>query len=203
MYNCVPSDGRITRANPATAAAYTGSIVKLDTSDVSEPSITVTCTVTDDRGLRAATNAVVKVELPPPPVTAKPKPKSRKRPAAKKPADQKDKTVVTEGSDTGANEQLSAGIPEDAATQQRRSTAQLRETTESNLRSITRQLNSDEQAVVQQVKMFLSQSRAAAEANSGDHSPFDRAPGGCRRCGPGGLPETLLLTGPASDTRSF
>jgi hypothetical protein len=161
MYNCVPSDGRITRANQATVAAYTGSIVKLDTSDVSEPSITVTCTVTDDRGLRAATNAVVKVELPPPPVTAKPKPKPRKRPAARKPADQKDKTVVTEGSDAGSNEQLSAGIPEDAATQQRRSTAQLRETTESNLRSITRQLNSDEQAVVQQVKMFLSQSRAA------------------------------------------
>lgn len=161
MYNCVPSEGRITRANPAAATTFAGSVVKLDTADVSTSSITVTCTVTDDRGLRSAINTVVKVDLPPPPVSAKPKPKPRKRPSAKKPTDQRDKTVVTEGGDTGTTEQLSAGIPEDAATQQRRSTAHLRETTESNLRSINRQLNSDEQAIIQQVKMFLSQSRAA------------------------------------------
>lgn len=161
MYNCVPSDGRITRANPATAATFPGSILKLDTAGVSTNSITVTCSVTDDRGLSAATNTAVKIELPPPAITAKPKSKPNKRQAAKKPAEQKDKTIVNEGGNNGTTEPLSAGIPQDAATQQRRSTAQLRETTESNLRRITRQLTSDEQAIVQQVKMFLSQSRAA------------------------------------------
>lgn len=161
MYNCVPSAGRITRAAPAIAANVAGSVVKLDTTGVPAGSVTVTCTVTDDRGLSASTNALVKVEVPPPPVTAKPKPKPRKRPSAKKPEEQKDKTVVTEGSETTTNDQLSAGIPEDAATQQKRSTAHLRETTENNLRSITRSLNSDEQAVLQQIRMFLSQSRAA------------------------------------------
>lgn len=161
MYNCVPSAGQITPAISANVPPVNGSVVKLDTSDVAAGTVTVTCTATDDRGLHASTNVVVKVEAPPAPVTAKPKqPKPRKRHSAKKPAE-KDKTVVPEGGESTASDQLSAGIPEDAATQQRRSTAHLRETTENNLRSITRPLNSDELAVLQQVRMFLSQSRAA------------------------------------------
>lgn len=160
MYNCLPSAGQITRANPS-APALAASVVKLDTAGVSAGSVTVTCSVTDDRGLRASTNAVVKIEAPQAPVATKPKPKPRKHHAAKKPSEQKDKAVVTEGSDTGASGQLSAGIPEDAATQQRRSTAQLRQTTENNIRSINRSLNTDEQAILQQIRMFLSQSRAA------------------------------------------
>ncbi|HYH01166.1 MAG TPA: hypothetical protein VD837_18720 [Terriglobales bacterium] len=161
MYNCVPSAGLITGAGPALAGATAGSTVKLDTTGLTAGSVTVSCTVTDDRGLRASTNAFVKVEVPPPPIAAKPKPKPRKRQTAKKPTDPRDKTVVNEGSETTLNGQLSAGIPEDEASQQRRATTQLRDTTESNLRSITRQLNSDEQAALQQIRTFLTQSRAA------------------------------------------
>jgi len=112
---------------------------------------------------------------PPPPVTtpeaAKPptarpvKPKSTKKPTtAKKTAPttpaKPNKTVVTEG---GAAEggQLSAAIPHDEAIHQRLNTAQLLEATEANLKSITRVLSNDEQSMVQQIRSYLQQSRAA------------------------------------------
>ncbi|MFB3916404.1 MAG: hypothetical protein ACE14M_06730 [Terriglobales bacterium] len=114
-----------------------------------------------------------------PAVTAKPKPKPKKRaPVAKKtvpakpapapkPAEPaKSKTVVEEG---GANQQdqpLSAKLPKTEAMQQRKSTAQLQQETENNLRSITRTLTADEQAMVQHIRNYMQQSRAAE--NDGD-----------------------------------
>lgn len=98
-----------------------------------------------------------------PPTTAtKPKPKPHKRRAAKKPPEQKSKTVVKEGSEPPATGgQLSAGIPQDEATHQRQTTAQLRQATENSLRGITRPLSSDEQAMAQQIRAYLAQSRSA------------------------------------------
>jgi outer membrane biosynthesis protein TonB len=96
------------------------------------------------------------------------KPKPHKRHVAKKPAPapEKNKTAVKEGGDNAPSGQLSAGIPQGEATRQRQTAAQLRQNTENNLRSVTRQLSSDEQAMVQQIRTYLAQSRTAD--NDGD-----------------------------------
>ncbi len=98
------------------------------------------------------------------------KPKTHKRQVAKKPAPapvpDKNKTTVKEGGENAPSGQLSAGIPQDEATRQRQTAAQLRQNTENNLRGITRQLSSDEQSMVQQIRSYLAQSRTAD--NDGD-----------------------------------
>ena len=60
-YNCTSTGGRLTGNGPT----YT-----LDTAGVPESTITVNCTVSDDRNLTASSNASVKVSVPPPPPTA-------------------------------------------------------------------------------------------------------------------------------------
>lgn len=60
-YNCTTTGGRITMNGP------TGT---LDTAGAPAGPITVNCTVTDDRGLNAATSTSVNVEVPPPPPQA-------------------------------------------------------------------------------------------------------------------------------------
>jgi hypothetical protein len=118
-------------------------------------------------------------EAPPPaekapeaPATATtPKPKvTPKKPVAKKPTttpapkpqeNAPSKTVVTNGS-TNENSQLSAGLPESKEVQQRQNTTQLQTAAEANLRKLTRVLNSDEQAMVQQIRTFVAQSRSAS-----------------------------------------
>lgn len=109
-------------------------------------------------------------EKPATATVTKPKPKRRAArkpvpPAATSPSE-KTKTTVNEGGTIPPAEQLSAGIPQGEATRQRQSAAQLRQNTENNLRSITRQLSNDEQAMVQQIRTYLAQSRSAD--NDGD-----------------------------------
>jgi outer membrane biosynthesis protein TonB len=126
-------------------------------------------------------------ELPPPPPlpplsqpAQEPQPEVKK-PSAKKPKkkpqvnanktapapapvtpEKKTSTVVREGT-TGANAngQLSAGLPPAAEQRQRQSTIQLQQSAESNLRNLTRSLSDDEQAMVQQIRAYLQQSRTA------------------------------------------
>jgi hypothetical protein len=73
----------------------------------------------------------------------------------------KQKTVVPEGGSTNAGQQLSPGISNDQAMHQRQNTAQLLDSTDANLKSVTRALSSDEQAIVQQIRNYMQQSRAA------------------------------------------
>jgi outer membrane biosynthesis protein TonB len=104
---------------------------------------------------------------PQPSTTTKPRPKPHRHRATKKPPEPKgNKTVVKDGGESAASGQLSASISPDEATHQRQTTAQLRQAAENNLRSINRQLSSDQQAMVQQVRTYLSQSRSAD--NDGD-----------------------------------
>jgi hypothetical protein len=60
-YNCTATAGRLSGNGPV----YT-----LDTAGVPDSTITVNCTVSDDRSLTASANAAVKVNVPPPPPTA-------------------------------------------------------------------------------------------------------------------------------------
>ena len=73
---------------------------------------------------------------PPPPVAATPAPASNPPP-------------------------LAPDIPHDQAELQRRTTEQLLETTEYNLRSLHRALTADEQQIVQQIRNFMQQARSA------------------------------------------
>lgn len=114
------------------------------------------------------------------PAQTQPKPKPRKNTSARsrKPAKPPEKpaektapatatanaprTVVPEG---GTPQQqppeLTASISHDAAQHQRMTTNQLLDSTEFNLKSISRALNSDEQAIVSHIRSFEQQSRAA------------------------------------------
>ena len=110
----------------------------------------------------------------PPPATGEPAPKPIPKPrhtakkappppAAEKPAEPPSKTVVPEGGAQPATPQLSASMPHDAAIHQKLNTAQLLEATEYNLKSITRELNADEQAMVQHIRSYIQQSRDASK----------------------------------------
>ena len=113
----------------------------------------------------------------PPPVTAvpaKPKPKPRPPvtakkspppppPSAEKPEKQPSKTVVPEGGTQPPTPQLSPGTPPGTAVNQKFNTAQLLESTDSNLKSISRQLNADEQAMVQHIRSYMQQARDATK----------------------------------------
>ena len=106
-----------------------------------------------------------------------PKPKTKPRktakktippPAVEKPAEnpaekQPSKTVVTEGGTQPATPQLSASMPHDQAIHQKLNTNQLLEATDYNLKSISRSLNADEQAMLQHIRSYMQQSRDASK----------------------------------------
>ena len=77
------------------------------------------------------------------------------------------KVVVEEGgvSETPA-QAISAGMDQNEAVHERQVTEQLLQSTDSNLKALNRTLNSDEQAMVEQIKTYVAQSRAAI--NDGD-----------------------------------
>lgn len=97
--------------------------------------------------------ATVPKKLPPPkyhPRKIVPPP-----PAPKKPV------VQNENPPAQNQGQLTASISHDDALHQKLDTAQLLEATEGNLRGITRSLSNDEQAMVQHVRAYISQSQKA------------------------------------------
>jgi outer membrane biosynthesis protein TonB len=116
---------------------------------------------------------------PPSAAATKPKPKSthKKTTATKtppkpaeqppKPAEQpkSSKTVVENGGGKSDSGQLAASLPRDEAVHRHQSTVQLQQATEADLRGINRPLSSDEQAMVQQIRNYIQQSRAADADN--------------------------------------
>ena len=116
---------------------------------------------------------------PAPAVTTAPPPKPKTKPhhaakktvpppAAEKPAEtaaekQPAKTVVTEGGTQPATPQLSASMPHDKAIHQKLNTNQLLEAADYNLKSITRTLSADEQAMVQHIRSYMQQARDASK----------------------------------------
>lgn len=91
----------------------------------------------------------------PPPAAEKP----AETPAEKPPA----KTVVTEGGTQPATPQLSASMPRDKVIHQKLDTNQLLEATDYNLKSISRTLNTEEQAMLQHIRSYMQQSRDATK----------------------------------------
>ena len=100
------------------------------------------------------TNTTAKKPATPPPATAPATPPA----SAEKPKP----SVIQEGSAPPSQQgQLSAGLTHDQALHQQMTTAQLTESTELNLKAVTRSLSVDEQAMVQHIRSYLQQSRSA------------------------------------------
>ncbi len=70
-------------------------------------------------------------------------------------------TVENAGKTPTQQGQLTASVTQGQAIQRRLDTTQLINTTENTLRSITRQLSTDEQAMVQHIRSFIKQSQDA------------------------------------------
>jgi len=115
-------------------------------------------------------------ELPPSPPKKKPKRIPRKpapnpaQPATPPPAVQSANTIPPRitidhpPTAEGAGD-ISVGLEHSDEAHQKQSTAQLLQSTENNLKGLTRNLTSDEQATVTQIRNFLNQSRAAITDN--------------------------------------
>ncbi len=69
--------------------------------------------------------------------------------------------MVNEGGTQPATSQLSPAVPNEQTAVQRQNTSQLLESTDYNLKNITRALNADEQAIVQHIHSYMQQSRDA------------------------------------------
>lgn len=93
----------------------------------------------------------------------KPAPPPAPAPAPPATAQQPPRTVVQEGGTSQPKQsgELTASITHDSAQHQRMTTAQLLDSTEFNLKSISRALTGDEQAMVSHIRSFEQQSRAA------------------------------------------
>jgi outer membrane biosynthesis protein TonB len=96
-----------------------------------------------------------KKTAPPPPAAEKPAETTAEKPPAK--------TVVTEGGTQPATPQLSASMPHDKVIHQKLNTNQLLEATDYNLKSISRTLSADEQAMLQHIRSYMQQSRDASK----------------------------------------
>lgn len=95
------------------------------------------------------------------PVTAKKVPPPQAKPVEQASA-APPRIVIQEGGTTAANSQVSATAPQPAATEQR-STQQLLDATDNNLRNLTRALSPDEKAMVEQIRAYMQQSRDATK----------------------------------------
>ena len=93
-------------------------------------------------------------QAPPP---AKPEEKPQQQATLKPPP----RIVIQEGGTDDSAGQISTAIGHDEATHRRLTTAQLLESTETNLRNLKRTLTADEQATVAQIRDYMEQSRTA------------------------------------------
>lgn len=79
-----------------------------------------------------------------------------------KPSSGPKKTVVRDGGTAEPTAQLTPGMPQDQATHSQQTTTWLLSSTEANLkRAAVRRLSSNQQATVQQIKIFMDQANAA------------------------------------------
>jgi hypothetical protein len=121
----------------------------------------------------AASAPPAKPAAPKKPSAAKPKANGSKTVAKKTeppPPPRKPPAVVQEGGAAPNAGQLSVGGSHNEQEHQRASTAQLLDSAEANLKSVTRSLNSDEQAMVQQIRNYMRQSRDATTQGDGERA---------------------------------
>ncbi|HET9698815.1 MAG TPA: hypothetical protein VFP40_18225 [Terriglobales bacterium] len=142
---------------PSQAQAPTISIPS-NNSDTTQPGPTPPLGVEPARPLPTPGEVEVATNTPP---KLPPPPKNHRRVVQPPPPPKK--TVVQNEPTPAQPAQgpLTASISHDDALRQRMDTQQLLEATETNLRSLNRSLSSDEQATVQHVRAYVSQSQKA------------------------------------------
>ena len=106
----------------------------------------------------------------PPPVPAMP-PRTKKShparkvvpppPATETPADAPGKTVVPQGSAPATGSQLTPNLTAEEAERTRQNTVQLLAATEANLGNLAQSLSREQQAMVDEIRSYMAQSRAA------------------------------------------
>jgi outer membrane biosynthesis protein TonB len=97
------------------------------------------------------THPVAKRVVPPPP-----------KPVEQAAAAPPPRIVIQEGGADASTPQVSTA-PHNASTDQQRTTQQLLDATDNNLRGLTRTLTPDEKAMVEQIRAYMSQSRDATK----------------------------------------
>ena len=73
------------------------------------------------------------------------------------------RVVIQEGGAQPANNQISTAMPHDQASDRQRTTQQLLDATDANLRSLNRALSADERSMVEQIRSYMQQSRDAVK----------------------------------------
>ncbi len=90
---------------------------------------------------------------------------SRKHKPAAQPASGPSKTVVRDGSTTDPIIQISPSVTEEEASHERQNTDQLLASTDANLKKVSgRPLNSSQQDMVNQIRNYIEQAKAASDA---------------------------------------
>ena len=73
------------------------------------------------------------------------------------------RVVIQEGGVHPPSNQLSTAMPHDQASDHQRTTQQLLDATDANLRGISRALNADERSMVEQIRAYMQQARDAVK----------------------------------------
>jgi len=73
------------------------------------------------------------------------------------------RVVIQEGGAQPGNSQISTAMPHDQASDHQRTTQQLLDATDSNLRGLNRALNTDERSMVEQIRVYMQQARDAVK----------------------------------------
>lgn len=73
------------------------------------------------------------------------------------------RVVIQEGGAQPPNNQLSTAMPHSQANDHQRTTQQLLDAADANLRGLTRALTADERAMVEQIRAYMQQSRDAVK----------------------------------------
>jgi hypothetical protein len=101
-----------------------------------------------------------------------PKPEiKKKKKAGRKTAGKPRRRVVKDGGADETEVQISEGLPNDLAAHQRASTNTLLSSTEDNLKTISnRHLTADQQGTVEQIRLYMQQSRDAIQKSDVDRA---------------------------------
>jgi outer membrane biosynthesis protein TonB len=118
----------------------------------------------------AAPKETTAAPAPPPKPKPVPRPRATAKPAVPK-TEPPSRVVVPEGGAApAASDEILASVPHDEALHQKWNSAQLLEATETNLRTLTRSLTADEQAMVRHIRSYMQQSRDATQAGDGERA---------------------------------
>ncbi len=141
---------------------------ELDSQEPSKPESSQTAPESKSDATPPSAPAVPAAQQPEPAIQPVPAPAPKKHSRKKKktpPADSPTKVVIRNGSTSDPRVDLSPGLSQGQAANQRATTNQLLAATESNLKQISeRDLNATQQETVKQIRTYMDQARKALDS---------------------------------------